>query len=204
MGVCVAYGCVWVWVLKICGINRVSKHNFFWPHSESELRAECLLLLPCSGRSLRNGNYWSASPVIEGLPFDPSAHLLKSLNTALPAAHCTFFSLFPFLIYRASPPIKKFKASEFLANFSIGPPTYGHFPPSRAKSTLPCPIQIPTSSLARSPSNHHTNKHLSLRGPISPIILIQSSCQEIRKIYCCRNLGTRRPIGTAHTIIVAR
>ena len=83
----------------------------------------------------------------------------------------------------------------FLVNFSIGPPTYGHFPPSRAKPTLPCPIQIPTSSLARSPSNHHTNKHLDSSWPhLPPSTLIQSSSQEIRKIDCCRNLAIRRPI----------
>ena len=80
-------------------------------------------------------------------------------------------------------------------NFSIGPPTYGHFPPSRAKPTLPCPIQIPSFPLARSPSNHHTNKHLDFFvAPSSPSTPIQSSFQEIRKIDCCRNLPVRRPI----------
>ena len=126
--------------------------------------------------------------MIDGRPFDLFPTLLKSINHC----HC---ALRPFYLYIGRPlQSKNSRQENSVVNFSIGPSFYGHFPSSRAKPTLRCPIQIPTFPLARSSSNHHTNKHLSLWPHLPPSTPIQSSSQEIRKIDCCRNLAIRRPI----------
>ena len=116
---------------------------------------------PASGRSLRNGN--DSSVLRKSLSHFTCCEIINHCHCPDQLRIKTFF------LYIGRPlQSKNSRQVNFLVNFSIGPPIYGHFPPSRAKPTLPCPIQIPTSSLARSPSNHHTNKHLESLWPHRP------------------------------------